>query len=160
MTAVAIAPSTEAGVLVANHLALARQLPKEVRTTTGGGTQSPTIAIPPGEASSCLLIRQQLIRVLAVPPSGGQCESFSIDFQVNLHIMIGPRWPCGKIPAAGPESPRLETRFHRRSGVYAGLLHVKSYVIAKRSPASVTRKLGEEGMPAQTSSSSPDRGSK
>ncbi|GBM18767.1 hypothetical protein AVEN_134304-1 [Araneus ventricosus] len=29
-------PSTEAGVLIANHLATARPLPKEVRTITGG----------------------------------------------------------------------------------------------------------------------------
>ncbi|GBN78576.1 hypothetical protein AVEN_7880-1 [Araneus ventricosus] len=57
MTAAAVASSTEAGVLVANHLATARPLPKEV---TGGGTQSPTITIPTGEATSCLLIRQTL----------------------------------------------------------------------------------------------------
>ncbi|GBO04797.1 hypothetical protein AVEN_103896-1 [Araneus ventricosus] len=70
MTAVVIAPSTEAGVIVGNHLATARPLPKEVRTITGRGTKGPTIAIPPGEVSSCLLIRQQLIRVFAVPPRG------------------------------------------------------------------------------------------
>ncbi|GBM23880.1 hypothetical protein AVEN_208513-1 [Araneus ventricosus] len=40
--------STEAGV--ANHLATARLLPKEVRTITGGGTFSLTIAIPSGRS--------------------------------------------------------------------------------------------------------------
>ncbi|GBM48290.1 hypothetical protein AVEN_134122-1, partial [Araneus ventricosus] len=40
MTTAAIASSTEAGVLVANHLATARSLPKEARTITSGGTQA------------------------------------------------------------------------------------------------------------------------
>ncbi|GBN65780.1 hypothetical protein AVEN_17838-1 [Araneus ventricosus] len=39
-----------------------------------------------------------------------------------------------------------------------GPLHAKSYVAAKRSPAAVARKFGE-GVPAQVSSSSSDRGS-
>ncbi|GBL73163.1 hypothetical protein AVEN_159240-1 [Araneus ventricosus] len=63
MTAAAIASRTETGVLVANHLAKARHFPKEVCAITGGGTQSPTITILPGEATSCLLIRQQVISV-------------------------------------------------------------------------------------------------
>ncbi|GBM00326.1 hypothetical protein AVEN_32665-1 [Araneus ventricosus] len=45
MTAAAIASSTEAGALVANHLATARPLPKEVRTITGSGIRRPSIAI-------------------------------------------------------------------------------------------------------------------
>ncbi|GBL77177.1 hypothetical protein AVEN_12800-1 [Araneus ventricosus] len=40
-----------------------------------------------------------------------------------------------------------------------GLLHVKSYVLAKRPPVGVVRKFGE-GVPAQVSSSSSDLGSK
>ncbi|GBL96231.1 hypothetical protein AVEN_182571-1, partial [Araneus ventricosus] len=52
MTTAAIASSTETGVLVANHLAMARPLQKEVRTITGGGTQIRTITIPTGEANS------------------------------------------------------------------------------------------------------------
>ncbi|GBN07393.1 hypothetical protein AVEN_10064-1, partial [Araneus ventricosus] len=40
-----------------------------------------------------------------------------------------------------------------------GLLHAKSYVVAKRPPAGVAWKLGE-GVPAQVPSSSSDRGSK
>ncbi|GBL73690.1 hypothetical protein AVEN_230684-1 [Araneus ventricosus] len=59
MTAAAITSSTEAGVLVSSHLSTGRPLPKEVRTITGGGTQSPTITIPTGEESSSLLNRQQ-----------------------------------------------------------------------------------------------------
>ncbi|GBL87373.1 hypothetical protein AVEN_118326-1 [Araneus ventricosus] len=39
------------------------------------------------------------------------------------------------------------------------LLYAKSYVVAKRSPVGVVRKFGE-GVPAQVSSSSSDRGSK
>ncbi|GBM47488.1 hypothetical protein AVEN_153699-1 [Araneus ventricosus] len=65
MTAAAIA---EAGVLVAHHQATARLLPKEVRTITGGETQSSTITIPTGEVSSYLLIRQQLIPVYSLCP--------------------------------------------------------------------------------------------
>ncbi|GBN44597.1 hypothetical protein AVEN_190989-1 [Araneus ventricosus] len=40
-----------------------------------------------------------------------------------------------------------------------GLLHVKSYVVAKRLPVGVAWKFGK-GVPAQVSSSSSDRGSK
>ncbi|GBO17060.1 hypothetical protein AVEN_172597-1, partial [Araneus ventricosus] len=47
--------------LEAHHRATARPLPKEVRTITGGGIQRPSTTIPTGEASSCLLIRQQII---------------------------------------------------------------------------------------------------
>ncbi|GBM38458.1 hypothetical protein AVEN_120819-1 [Araneus ventricosus] len=61
--------SIEAGVLVAHHRPTARPLPKEVRTIPGGRTQSPTITIPTGEASSCLLISQQLIFVYSRCPS-------------------------------------------------------------------------------------------
>ncbi|GBN08165.1 hypothetical protein AVEN_1032-1 [Araneus ventricosus] len=42
MTAVAIASSIEAGVLVAHHRATARPHPKEKCTITGGETQRPT----------------------------------------------------------------------------------------------------------------------
>ncbi|GBM18421.1 hypothetical protein AVEN_72757-1 [Araneus ventricosus] len=70
MAAAAIASSSEAGVLVAHHLATARLLPKEVRTILVNGPRAPTIAIPQEKTSSCLLIRQQLILVLAVHPVG------------------------------------------------------------------------------------------
>ncbi|GBM54076.1 hypothetical protein AVEN_247690-1 [Araneus ventricosus] len=65
MTAVTIASSTEAGVLVAKHLATARPLPKEVYTIPGGWTKSPNIAILPGETTSCLLIRKKRLRNIA-----------------------------------------------------------------------------------------------
>ncbi|GBO15442.1 hypothetical protein AVEN_122570-1 [Araneus ventricosus] len=48
---------------------MAQPLPKEVRTISDGGTQSPTINIPPGEASARLLIR-----VLVVTPRRKQAE--------------------------------------------------------------------------------------
>ncbi|GBL72055.1 hypothetical protein AVEN_115074-1 [Araneus ventricosus] len=66
--------STEAGVLVDNHqprhdLSRSRYvLSLEESNTT------PTISIPPGEASFCLLIRQQLIRVLETPRRGEHVE--------------------------------------------------------------------------------------
>ncbi|GBL90485.1 hypothetical protein AVEN_22675-1, partial [Araneus ventricosus] len=49
MTAAAIASSTEAGVLVSNHLATALPLQKEVRTITGGDTQVPPLLYPQGK---------------------------------------------------------------------------------------------------------------
>ncbi|GBM50848.1 hypothetical protein AVEN_140949-1 [Araneus ventricosus] len=63
--------STEAGVLIAHHRATARPLPKEERTINGGGTQSTTIAMPTGEASSWLLIRQNSYPYIYGAPSGG-----------------------------------------------------------------------------------------
>ncbi|GBM36144.1 hypothetical protein AVEN_31345-1 [Araneus ventricosus] len=51
--------STEAGVLVARL----DPSPRGTYYQLGGGTQSTTITIATGEASSCLLIRQQLISV-------------------------------------------------------------------------------------------------
>ncbi|GBM23439.1 hypothetical protein AVEN_181562-1 [Araneus ventricosus] len=47
--------SAEARVLVAHQRATARLLPKEVRTITGGGAFSPTIAIPPPKRCQFLL---------------------------------------------------------------------------------------------------------
>ncbi|GBL90991.1 hypothetical protein AVEN_184387-1 [Araneus ventricosus] len=70
----------------------------------------------------------------------------------------GPRWPSGKVSALGP-------RFQVRNPIPLkirrvwGLLHAKSYVVAKRPPVGVAWKFGE-GVPAQVSSSSSDLGSK
>ncbi|GBM62915.1 hypothetical protein AVEN_22324-1 [Araneus ventricosus] len=47
-TAAVIASSIEALVLIANHLAMARPLPKEVHTITGGGAQTPPLLYPQG----------------------------------------------------------------------------------------------------------------
>ncbi|GBL72912.1 hypothetical protein AVEN_128100-1 [Araneus ventricosus] len=82
MTAASIASCTEAGVLVAHHRATARPLPKEVRTITGGGTQSPTITMLTGETSSCLLLRQQLISVYSWCPPVGDSDITSASAHV------------------------------------------------------------------------------
>ncbi|GBM71837.1 hypothetical protein AVEN_159957-1 [Araneus ventricosus] len=50
---ITLAASVHAIWVVANHLATARPVPKEVRTIAVGGTINATIAIPPGEASFC-----------------------------------------------------------------------------------------------------------
>ncbi|GBM97040.1 hypothetical protein AVEN_166356-1, partial [Araneus ventricosus] len=56
-----------------------------------------------------------------------------------------PLWPSNKVSALRPECSRFETRFHRRSTVYASPLNMKSYVVAKCLPAGVVLKLGEGG---------------
>ncbi|GBM55141.1 hypothetical protein AVEN_207025-1 [Araneus ventricosus] len=68
MTAAAIASSTQTVFLVVHHRAMTRPLQQEVPTITGGGTQSLTTTIPTGEATSCLLIRQQVIYVKSRRP--------------------------------------------------------------------------------------------
>ncbi|GBM66513.1 hypothetical protein AVEN_252276-1 [Araneus ventricosus] len=70
-----------------------------------------------------------------------------------------PWWPSGKLSASEPEGSRFETQFHCRSVMYwaCGTLNHRSRV--KRPPVGVVRKFGE-GMPAQVSSSTSDRGSK
>ncbi|GBL77720.1 hypothetical protein AVEN_152938-1 [Araneus ventricosus] len=82
MTASAIASNTEAGAPTANHLATVRPLPKEMRTITGAGTQSPTNTIPTGEANSCLLIRQQLISVFS------QCLIQMVPKDIFIYVSI------------------------------------------------------------------------
>ncbi|GBO11827.1 hypothetical protein AVEN_224339-1 [Araneus ventricosus] len=61
------------------------------------------------------------------------------------------RWPSGKVRLWGPIPLKICRVW--------GLLHAKSYVLAKRPPVVVVLKFGE-GVPAQVSSSSSDRGSK
>ncbi|GBN95622.1 hypothetical protein AVEN_222872-1 [Araneus ventricosus] len=53
----------------------------------------------------------------------------------SVHRALGGRG--GLVSASGPEGPRPEIRFYRRSAVYMGPLHAKSYV------GGVVRKLGE-----------------
>ncbi|GBM34897.1 hypothetical protein AVEN_41448-1 [Araneus ventricosus] len=67
-----------------------------------------------------------------------------------------PRWPSGKVGTGGSQA---RNPIPSKIRLVWGLLHSKSYVVAKRPPAGVARKFGE-GMPAQVSSSSSDRGSK
>ncbi|GBM56675.1 hypothetical protein AVEN_154225-1 [Araneus ventricosus] len=69
---------------------------------------------------------------------------------------VRPRWPSGKALTSGPEGRNTIPLKIRRVW---GLLHAKSYVVVKRPPVGVARKFGE-GVPAQVSSSSSDRGSK
>ncbi|GBL81217.1 hypothetical protein AVEN_143551-1 [Araneus ventricosus] len=76
---------------------------------------------------------------------------------VIIHALHRPRWPDGKVSTSEPEGSRIETRFHRRTAAKAGPVHAKS-VGAKCPPAGVARKRGE-GVKAQVSSSSSDRGS-
>ncbi|GBM61719.1 hypothetical protein AVEN_120568-1 [Araneus ventricosus] len=70
--------------------------------------------------------------------------------------MLRPRWPSGKVGTGGSQVRNPIPLKIRRVW---GLLHAKSYVVAKRPPVGVARKFGE-GVPAQVSSSSSDRGSK
>ncbi|GBM27919.1 hypothetical protein AVEN_146145-1 [Araneus ventricosus] len=67
-----------------------------------------------------------------------------------------PLWPSGKGSALRPEGSKPDSNEDRRVW---GLLHAKSYVVAKRPPVGVARKFGE-GVPTQVSSSSSARGSK
>ncbi|GBL95052.1 hypothetical protein AVEN_188802-1 [Araneus ventricosus] len=66
---------------------------------------------------------------------------------------LRPRWPSGKAPTSGPEG----RKFLYDIRLVWGLLHAKSYVVAKRPSVGVAQKFGE-GVPAQVSSSSSDRG--
>ncbi|GBN95834.1 hypothetical protein AVEN_268557-1 [Araneus ventricosus] len=69
--------------------------------------------------------------------------------------MGGPWWPSGKASAFGPEGPRPETRFHRRSAV-----HEACCTPNHTQPNVLPLVWHGEGVPAQVSSSSSDRGSK
>ncbi|GBM20786.1 hypothetical protein AVEN_108239-1 [Araneus ventricosus] len=66
------------------------------------------------------------------------------------------RWPSGNVWTGGSQVRNPIPLKIRRVW---GLLHAKSYVVAKRPPVGVARKFGE-GMPAQASSSPSERGSK
>ncbi|GBO37929.1 hypothetical protein AVEN_105635-1 [Araneus ventricosus] len=66
------------------------------------------------------------------------------------------RLPSGDVSTSGPEVRNPIPQKIRRVW---GLLLDKSYVVAKPPPVGMARKFGE-GVPAQVSSSSCDRGSK
>ncbi|GBN82683.1 hypothetical protein AVEN_74686-1 [Araneus ventricosus] len=63
--------STKAGVLIAHHQATARPLPKELRTITGGGSQSPSIIVPSGWRESAYLYDSLSSVNSRCPPHGG-----------------------------------------------------------------------------------------
>ncbi|GBN25562.1 hypothetical protein AVEN_230092-1 [Araneus ventricosus] len=65
----------------------------------------------------------------------------------------GSLWPSGEVSVLGQKNSRF--KIHR----VWGLLHVKSYEVAKRPTIGVVCKFGEE-LPVQVSSSSSDHGSK
>ncbi|GBN21589.1 hypothetical protein AVEN_112388-1 [Araneus ventricosus] len=67
-----------------------------------------------------------------------------------------PRWPNGRVLAWGFQ---VRNTIPLKIRHVWDLLHVKSYVVAKRPPVGVEWELGE-GVPAQVLSSSSDRGSK
>ncbi|GBM42926.1 hypothetical protein AVEN_116291-1 [Araneus ventricosus] len=79
------------------------------------------------------------------------CQFFDEIHQKSRYLSIclyaGPLWPSNKASALRRSAPTewFETRFHRRSAVYASPLNMKSYVVAKCLPAGVVRKLGEGG---------------
>ncbi|GBO08778.1 hypothetical protein AVEN_51152-1 [Araneus ventricosus] len=66
------------------------------------------------------------------------------------------RWPSGTVSVRGLQFRNWIPLKIRRGW---RLLHAKSYAVVKRPPGGVARKFGE-GVPAQASSSSSDRGSK
>ncbi|GBL83992.1 hypothetical protein AVEN_23495-1 [Araneus ventricosus] len=70
-----------------------------------------------------------------------------------------PRWPSGKVSALGTAGFQVRNPIPLKIRRVWGLLHVKSYVVVKRPPVGVAWNFGE-GVPAQVSSSSSDRGSK
>ncbi|GBN44362.1 hypothetical protein AVEN_40707-1 [Araneus ventricosus] len=63
------------------------------------------------------------------------------------------KWPNGKVSTSEPEGPGFQILIPLKIRRVLGLLHVKSYVGAKRSLGGVVRKFGER-LPAQVSSSS------
>ncbi|GBN40174.1 hypothetical protein AVEN_159704-1 [Araneus ventricosus] len=71
-----------------------------------------------------------------------------------------PRWPSGSVSAClGAGGFQVRNPIPLKIRRVWGLLYAKSYVVAKRPPVGVAWKLGE-GVSAQVSSSSSDRGSK
>ncbi|GBO27163.1 hypothetical protein AVEN_16625-1 [Araneus ventricosus] len=76
----------------------------------------------------------------------------STDPEQIFFTQFRPRWPSGKVSTSGPEVRNPIPLKIRRVW---GLLHAKSYVVARWCGAEVWR-----GMPAQVSSSSSDRGAK
>ncbi|GBM80282.1 hypothetical protein AVEN_114741-1 [Araneus ventricosus] len=68
-------------------------------------------------------------------------------------------WPSGKVPVSEPGKSQVRNPIPLKIRRVSGLLQAKSYLGVKRPPSGVVRKL-VEGVPAQVSSSSSDRGSK
>ncbi|GBO12941.1 hypothetical protein AVEN_63926-1 [Araneus ventricosus] len=54
--------------------------------------------------------------------------------------IVGPRWPSGKVSTSGPEGRRFENPIPLKICRVWGLLHTKSYAVAKRPPIGVAQK--------------------
>ncbi|GBN31100.1 hypothetical protein AVEN_48529-1 [Araneus ventricosus] len=67
-----------------------------------------------------------------------------------------PRWPSGKVSTSGPEGRGIETRFHRRSAMYV----VCCTLISGQTYSRWCGAEFGEGVPAQVSCSSCERGSR
>ncbi|GBN83184.1 hypothetical protein AVEN_5337-1 [Araneus ventricosus] len=89
MTDPAVASSTEAGVLVTNHLATDRPLPKEVRSITGGVTFKPiSIAQPekgvPANLSGSIGAKSDFcLRAIKGLGTNGSCSFSPLDHEAN-----------------------------------------------------------------------------
>ncbi|GBM24566.1 hypothetical protein AVEN_217139-1 [Araneus ventricosus] len=73
----------------------------------------------------------------------------------RLQLQREPRWPGGKILASGLEGSRLETRFHCMRPVARQITHSGQTPFSWYGP-----RAWREGVEAQMSPSSSDRGSK
>ncbi|GBN63188.1 hypothetical protein AVEN_12976-1 [Araneus ventricosus] len=62
---------------------------------------------------------------------------------LDFYTIPRPQWPSDKVSTSGPEGRRFETSIPLKIRRVWGLLHPKSYVVAKRPPVSVARKFGE-----------------
>ncbi|GBM22521.1 hypothetical protein AVEN_160058-1 [Araneus ventricosus] len=76
-----------------------------------------------------------------------------------LRFRTTSRWPSGKILSFGAGGFQVRNSIPLDISCVWGPLHAKSYVVAKRPPVGEAWNVGE-GLPAQASSSSSDRGSK
>ncbi|GBN17254.1 hypothetical protein AVEN_212951-1 [Araneus ventricosus] len=85
------------------------------------------------------------------------CKDASFRMLSLTRVEAAVAWWQGLDPGTGRSQARnpIPLKIHR----VWGPLHAESYVVAKRPPVGVARKLGE-GVKAQVSSSSSDRDSK
>ncbi|GBN53968.1 hypothetical protein AVEN_113319-1 [Araneus ventricosus] len=73
-------------------------------------------------------------------------------------MVLGPRWPSGKVSTSGRRIPCSKP--DSTEDPYVRQLRVRSYVVGQTSSRLCCTGLWREGVPAQVSSSSPERGSK
>ncbi|GBO03629.1 hypothetical protein AVEN_199524-1 [Araneus ventricosus] len=73
---------------------------------------------------------------------------------MNAKVLIGQRWPGGKFAVSGPEDSSFETRFHKRTGVKADMVHVNP--VRTKLPVAGGAWKFQEGVSNHGSSSSSD----